>query len=324
MNRELISVIIPTYNRAEMLKEAMQSILNQTYQNFEILVIDDGSVDNTKEIVQSYKDKRINYIWQEHSGLSPRARNTGIKIAKGMYIALLDSDDIWLPRKLEEQLKAFEENQDILVVATNSVYFSDGLNYINIFSFKKNRIITFRETLRMCIINNSSVLIKKDVIEAIGYKDENCRLMSDYDYWLRLLKYKDKSIMILKNVLVKTRLHKSNTFRRNSDFLENYRTWVYIYNKHKDYDQNYIESNLKWRLHRHYFFNIERLVLQKKIKLYPFLKNEHIKFNEKLLVILKYVGFAYLNKKNYFLKLLKDIFHFYIFRLIKPEDGFKV
>ncbi len=94
----LISVIIPTYNRANFLGEAIESVLSQTYKNLEVIIIDDGSTDDTRQLIEKYTDKRIIYLYQEHGGTSA-ARNKGIQEAKGEYIAFLDSDDIWLSPK---------------------------------------------------------------------------------------------------------------------------------------------------------------------------------------------------------------------------------
>jgi len=103
-----VSVIISTYNRAHLIGRAIQSVLNQTYQDFEVIVVDDGSTDNTEEIVKSFNDPRIRYIRHEKNKGAAAARNTGIKAARGKYIAFQDSDDEWLPEKLEKQMKVFE------------------------------------------------------------------------------------------------------------------------------------------------------------------------------------------------------------------------
>src|SRR3989344_2456358 len=108
----MISIIIPTYNRAKLLRRAIESVLKQTFQDFELLVVDDGSTDNTNEVVMEYasKDKRVFYISQENSGGASRPKNTGIKTARGEYIAILDSDDEWMQNKLEVQLRHFEQS----------------------------------------------------------------------------------------------------------------------------------------------------------------------------------------------------------------------
>jgi len=108
MNSELISVIIPTYNRAKSITRSIITVLNQTYENYELIVIDDCSTDSTKKILQSFSDKRIIYVRHLYNQGAAAARNTGIKIAKGKYIAFQDSDDEWLPKKLEKQMKVFK------------------------------------------------------------------------------------------------------------------------------------------------------------------------------------------------------------------------
>ena len=113
-NTDLISVIIPTYNRAHLIKRSAESVLNQTYKNIELIIVDDGSTDNTKEVIDSIKDERIVYIKQENQGCCA-ARNKGIDVAKGKYIAFQDSDDVWLSDKLEKQIKkAIETNADVV------------------------------------------------------------------------------------------------------------------------------------------------------------------------------------------------------------------
>jgi len=107
-----VSVIIPTYNREQLLKRAIQSVLNQTFRDFEIIVVDDGSTDNTKEIIDSFTSDKIKYIYESNSGGAARPKNTGIKNAQGKYIAVLDSDDEWLPQKLEKQIELLEIFQD--------------------------------------------------------------------------------------------------------------------------------------------------------------------------------------------------------------------
>jgi len=127
VEKKLVSVIIPTFNRADLIEYSIISVLNQTYQNFEIIIIDDGSTDNTREVVHSIKDKRIKYIYYKHVGLPASARNKGIMIARGEFIAFLDSDDIWLPKKLEMQIKTFNKIPNLLLVATNGIVFPTNL-----------------------------------------------------------------------------------------------------------------------------------------------------------------------------------------------------
>jgi len=116
IQNELISVIIPSYNSGKFLGEAIESVVNQTYKNIEIIVINDGSTDNTEEIVKKWqkKDRRIRYLkHKENRGLSV-ARNDGIRISKGDFISLLDADDFWMKDKLEKQMKKIKEGADII------------------------------------------------------------------------------------------------------------------------------------------------------------------------------------------------------------------
>ncbi|MCK4819314.1 glycosyltransferase family 2 protein, partial [bacterium] len=112
-----VSVIIPTCNRAEYITQAIDSVLAQTYTDYEIIVVDDGSTDNTKEVMEPYMD-RIRYIYQENAGVSA-ARNTGIKAAKGDWVAFLDSDDEWLPGKLAVQIRAVERHPQLVAHMVN-------------------------------------------------------------------------------------------------------------------------------------------------------------------------------------------------------------
>jgi glycosyltransferase involved in cell wall biosynthesis len=120
-----VSVIVPSYNCEKYIREAIQSILNQTHEADEIIVIDDGSTDNTKTIVAGFNNKKIKYIYQSNAGVSA-ARNNGIGLAKGEYIAFLDADDRWLPTMLEEQVNALDCYPSLVFCATNFIRFMDG------------------------------------------------------------------------------------------------------------------------------------------------------------------------------------------------------
>jgi len=120
-----VSIIIPTYNRARFLKEAIESVFNQTYLDYELIVVDDGSEDNTKQIITRYKD-RLTYTDIPHQGVS-KARNTGINLAQGEFICFLDSDDLWLPKKLEAQMDFFNSHPDALICQTEEIWIRNGI-----------------------------------------------------------------------------------------------------------------------------------------------------------------------------------------------------
>ena len=299
MEKNLISVITPTYNRGEILKETIQSVLNQTYQNFEYIIVDDGSTDNTKEIVQSFQDKRIKYISQQHVGTPASGRNTGIKNAKGEFIAFLDSDDIWFPQKLEIQLKEFHKNADILILATNGIIIPMR-PYRKYLSIKKNLVVSFRDLIvnKINPIMNSSVLIKRTAIEAIGLMDEEhfIRASEDYDYWLRILKYRDNSILVLKQILVKYRAHSSNItvdMYTNSDFFKRlYERLVYIHGKHEEYDPELLNIKKKATLYQLRVFKTKESLFQRKVKINYVLNDKFLKFYDRL-----WISFGYFNDK---------------------------
>ncbi len=117
MNQPLVSVVIPTYNRAYIIQKSIQSVLDQTFRDFELIIMDDGSRDATKEVVESFHDDRIRYFWQENGGQSS-ARNHGASYARGTWIAFHDSDDTWMPEKLEKQVKAAREHPEFDVIFT--------------------------------------------------------------------------------------------------------------------------------------------------------------------------------------------------------------
>ncbi|MCK4248925.1 MAG: glycosyltransferase family 2 protein, partial [Candidatus Omnitrophica bacterium] len=110
-----VSVIIPVYNSEKFIRETIESVLNQTYYDFEIITVDDGSTDKSADIINSFNDKRISYVYQKNQGISG-ARNTAISESKGEYIALLDHDDLWLPQKLEKQIPLLENNDKVGLV----------------------------------------------------------------------------------------------------------------------------------------------------------------------------------------------------------------
>ena len=179
-----ISVIIPTFNRKKTLGRAIQSVFNQSLWPFEVLIIDDGSNDGTKEWVkESFQD--IKFIYQNNQGVSS-ARNKGIKYASGDWIAFLDSDDEWLPNKLYEQVKAIELNPEINFFHTNEIWIRNGVRVNQMKKHKKYGGYIFEKCLDICRVSPSSSLIKKEIFDDIGMFDESLRVCEDYDLWLRI------------------------------------------------------------------------------------------------------------------------------------------
>ena len=180
-----LSIIIPTFNRASFLERAINSILNQSYQKFEIIVVDDGSTDNTKSILKKYPE--IRYFYQKNSGVS-KARNVGIQNSKYDYIAFLDSDDEWRGDKLEIQTKFLKNNPNIFIVYSDETWIRNGKEIKKKFYQSKPFGFCFLENLDFCKIGTSTVLIKKSLLKEVGYFDENLMICEDYDLWLRISK----------------------------------------------------------------------------------------------------------------------------------------
>lgn len=195
MNEQIFfSVIIPTFNRKPFLKKAIDSVLDQNYQNFELIVVDDGSNDNTDKLISSYKDKRLTCLRQNNTGVSS-ARNKGLKAAKGDFIAFLDSDDWWESNKLQRALDHISEFSDISIFHTEEVWFRKGKLLTQKQKHKKPSGEVYKNALPICCISISTVLIKKEVFSDIGTFDESFEACEDYDFWLRATaKYKVKLI----------------------------------------------------------------------------------------------------------------------------------
>ncbi len=214
MFNPLVSVIIPAYNADKFITKALDSVFAQTYRPIEIIVIDDGSTDETVELVKNYKknnlvpmayaNKEITQIncadinliclYQENRGPS-KARNTGIKAAKGEYIALLDADDLWTPAKLEKQMKYMITHPEISLVFGDMMVFEKERD-LKESALKRNGqpecdekgmvLNAFNKLLERNYISTGTVLLKKDCFKSLGYFDESIKYAEDYDLWLRI------------------------------------------------------------------------------------------------------------------------------------------
>ena len=179
-----ISVVIPTYNRKNFLKRAIQSVIKQTLNPFEIIVVDDGSIDGTQSWLAD-EFPFVRCLYQNNSGVS-RARNNGIKSAQGSWIALLDSDDEWLPDKLEQQVKLIRDIPEALFCHTNEIWIRNGVRVNQMKKHQKYGGDIFEKCLDMCRISPSSSIIKKEIFDIVGLFDESLNICEDYDLWLRI------------------------------------------------------------------------------------------------------------------------------------------
>ena len=179
-----ISVVIPTYNRIALVERAIDSVLRQSIKPFDIIVVDDGSDDGTSEMIQK-KYRSINLVQQQNSGVSA-ARNNGIKHAKGDCISLLDSDDEWTEKKLENQANRLIKNPDYHFCHTNEIWIRNGVRVNQKKRHQKYGGYIFDKCLDICRISPSSTLFKKNILEHVGWFDNHLPVCEDYDLWLRI------------------------------------------------------------------------------------------------------------------------------------------
>ena len=179
-----LTVIIPTYNRGWILKEAIDSVLTQDYKDFELIVVDDGSTDNTSEILASYGND-IRVLFQENKGVSA-ARNRGIAEASGQFIAFIDSDDLWLPQKLSTQVEFFNQTPDALICQTEEVWIRKGKRVNPKMRHKKPSGMIFEPSLELCLVSPSAVMIRRVLFDRVGAFDVTLPACEDYDLWLRI------------------------------------------------------------------------------------------------------------------------------------------
>jgi glycosyltransferase involved in cell wall biosynthesis len=178
-----VSVIIPTYNRGWIIKEAIDSVLAQDYTEFELIVVDDGSADHTSDVLDSYRNV-IKVLSQKNKGVSA-ARNRGIAEASGKFIAFLDSDDLWLPQKLSVQIEFFNQTPDALICQTEEVWIRNGLRVNPRKRHKKSSGMIFKPSLELCLVSPSAVMIQRSLFDRVGKFDETLPACEDYDLWLR-------------------------------------------------------------------------------------------------------------------------------------------
>ncbi|MEA5622624.1 glycosyltransferase family 2 protein [Nostoc sp. UHCC 0251] len=209
MPKPKVSVVIPAYNAMAYLPETLDSVLKQTFADFEVLIINDGSTDRIVSWASEIIDSRVKLISQENQGLSG-ARNTGIDHAQGKYIAFLDADDVWEPTKLEKQVCCFQENPDAGVVYTWSLLVDEhGKPTGRIFASQLEGQVWGQLLVEMDVISNgSSAVVRRDCFEAVGVFDRNLAAAADLDMWLRIAaKY---PFAVVKEPLTLYRQHSSS------------------------------------------------------------------------------------------------------------------
>lgn len=236
MKKPLVSIIMPTYNHAEFITEAIESVFRQTYKCFELIIINNYSTDDTEKIVNSYDEDRIKYLRFQNRGIIAASRNLGIKNSTGKYIAFLDSDDIWLPEKLEKQVALMENNVEM------------ALSYVLYSKLHQNGIIKgefpypthraqghiFLNQYLLNVIANSGAMVRASVLNKVGLFDENPKLVSveDAELWLRISQTRNVGL-VDKDILLIYRVGGNNIYYRK--LYEKHKRRMYLARKYLQY-----------------------------------------------------------------------------------------
>lgn len=218
-----VSIVVITYNRLQLLKETLATVLSQTYTDFELIIVDNMSTDGTEQFVSTISDARVRYFRNPNNGVIAVNRNYGVKQAVGKYIAFCDDDDLWLPEKLELQVTLLEQNVDMALCYTNAESFSNNQIIANRMVRRVVHKNHFMHLLQGNFIPNSSVLIRRDALLNIGLLTENPVLREDYEMCLRIAKL--YSIVGIDSSLIRYRMHTGNVAgNRASETLRAIRT----------------------------------------------------------------------------------------------------
>lgn len=209
----LISVIIPTYNRQWAVGRAIASVLAQTFQDFELLIVDDGSEDETfSQVLQPLKDPRVKIHRTENRGVSA-ARNFAVEKSQGQWLAFLDSDDEWKPEKLAEQWQAIKENPHWRWVHTEEIWIRNGQRVNPMTKHAKRGGDIFVDALKLCCVSPSAVMIEKSLLQEAGSFREDFPVCEDYDLWLKLASLHEVGF-VDKPLVVKKGGHEDQLSRR--------------------------------------------------------------------------------------------------------------
>lgn len=210
----LVSVVIPTYNRANLLPDAIDSVFAQTYRNWKLIIVDDGSTDDTREVVQRYSCQRLRYIHQSQAGVAA-ARNRGIRVSEGRYIAFLDSDDVWYPNKLTEQIELIRKYPDTGMVGGGCIKVDEHGHTIGKANIPPVHI-PLSDFHVYCAIpgSTSNVLVKRQIFNEVGTFDKGLPATEDRDMWIRIAR--NYPVRAVPKVTLVSRIHSG--VRRSEDW----------------------------------------------------------------------------------------------------------
>lgn len=261
----LVSVIIPTYNNAQFIIGTVLSVLQQTYSDVEVIVVDDHSQDETRSLLQKINDSRLRYLLSAGKANISAARNTGIKAARGEYIAFLDSDDLWVKNKLQEQVRILKENPNICMVSSNFEPIGDVAytnNYIDRHILREYRDYAYNEVALRSPIVTSSVLVRRAEIVAISSFDEDPRFLfiEDWDCWLRLIQ-KFGPVRVLKSKLVYYRV----IYSKNRNMVKVSQNALALLDKHQRL--GYLNGKVKYKARARCHLSIGNALMRQSCKI---------------------------------------------------------
>ena len=240
IDKPFVSVIVTTYNRQNLIGETLESILNQTYTNFELIIVDDGSTDTTEEIIKNYKDERIIYIKTDNWGGPARPRNIGIKKARGEYIAFCDDDDLWMKEKLEIQLSHFEEK--IIGVGSILEYLENGIITTNVRNSENNKYFNYNKILKSgSCVPFSSLIVRNNKYLFDERKDFIAT--EDFDFQIGITLKTGKYIKQLMQPLIIYRIQPLNISRN----VENIENFLNVLDKYNNYVNEFDRKNIVFK-----------------------------------------------------------------------------
>jgi len=218
--KPLVSVIIPTFNRSSMVVEAVESVLAQSYAELEVIVVDDGSTDDTRERLRSYGQRLILVVNEKNRGVSA-ARNRGVRQSRGEFVALLDSDDLWRPGKIQRQLDFFSAHPRAMICQTEEIWVRRGRRVNPRQKHRKYSGYIFPHCLPLCIVSPSAVMIRRELLSRVGLFDEQLPACEDYDLWLRIAAH--EPIFLLGEPLIVKRGGHDDQLSRTVPSMDKYR-----------------------------------------------------------------------------------------------------
>jgi glycosyltransferase involved in cell wall biosynthesis len=211
----LVSVIIPVYNYDRYLAEAVESVLSQTYQHLEVIVVDDGSTDRSREVAMNFADRGVQYCHQVHAGIGP-ARNKGVELAQGELLAFLDADDRWPQEKIERQLRAFESDPALEMVFGQALQLQNGPEWES--GIKDNKVVVVGMVPGMV---PGTMLIKRAAFHRVGKFQGDWKVGEFIDWYARAVELQIRSL-VLPELLLWRRIHDSNQGIRERQSVSDY------------------------------------------------------------------------------------------------------